>query len=26
VGGMGVYRERCDEIAEKGYEGFTLRD
>ena len=25
VGGMGPYRERCDEIAENGYEGFVLR-
>lgn len=24
VGGVGVYREICDEVAEKGYEGFTL--
>ena len=24
VGGVGVYRERCDEVAERGYEGFTL--
>jgi cyclohexanone monooxygenase len=23
VGGVGVYRQRCDEIAAKGYEGFT---
>ncbi len=25
VGGMAPYRERCDEIAAKGYEGFVLR-
>ncbi len=25
VGGVGVYREKCDEVAEKGYEGFSLR-
>ncbi len=25
VGGMAPYRERCDEIAAKGYEGFALR-
>jgi cyclohexanone monooxygenase len=24
IGGVGVYRQRCDEIAAKGYEGFTL--
>ena len=24
IGGVGVYRERCDEIARKGYEGFAL--
>ena len=24
TGGMGVYRKRCNEIAEKGYEGFIL--
>jgi cation diffusion facilitator CzcD-associated flavoprotein CzcO len=24
IGGVGVYRERCDEVATKGYEGFTL--
>ena len=24
AGGLGTYRERCDEIAESGYEGFTL--
>ena len=26
VGGVGPYRERCDEIAANGYEGFALRD
>ena len=25
VGGMAPYRERCDEIAAKGYEAFVLR-
>jgi cyclohexanone monooxygenase len=24
VGGVGVYREKCDEVAERGYEGFIL--
>ena len=24
IGGVGVYRERCDEVAAKGYEGFEL--
>jgi cyclohexanone monooxygenase len=24
VGGVGVYRQRCDEVAAKGYEGFAL--
>ena len=24
VGGVGVYREKCDEVAAKGYEGFVL--
>jgi cation diffusion facilitator CzcD-associated flavoprotein CzcO len=24
VGGVGAYRKRCDEIAARGYEGFTL--
>ncbi|GAA4683265.1 NAD(P)/FAD-dependent oxidoreductase [Pseudonocardia yuanmonensis] len=23
IGGVGVYRERCDEVAAKGYEGYT---
>ena len=25
VGGVGVYREKCDEVAEKNYEGFLLQ-
>ena len=25
IGGVGVYRERCDEVAAKGYEGFALQ-
>ncbi|HEV8143596.1 MAG TPA: cyclohexanone monooxygenase, partial [Methylomirabilota bacterium] len=25
VGGVGVYRQKCDEVAAKGYEGFALR-
>ena len=24
VGGVGVYREKCDEVARNGYEGFEL--
>ena len=24
IGGVGVYRQKCDDVAEKGYEGFTL--
>ena len=24
IGGVGVYRERCDEVAANGYEGFAL--
>ena len=24
VGGVGTYRQKCDEVAAKGYEGFTL--
>ena len=24
IGGVGVYREKCDAVAAKGYEGFTL--
>jgi len=24
VGGLGVYRQKCDEVAANGYEGFTL--
>jgi hypothetical protein len=23
IGGVGAYRERCDEVAANGYEGFT---
>jgi cyclohexanone monooxygenase len=26
IGGVGVYREKCDEVAAKGYEGFALGD
>jgi hypothetical protein len=26
VGGVGVYREKCDDVAAKGYEEFTLID
>ena len=25
IGGVAVYRQKCDEVARKGYEGFTLR-
>jgi cyclohexanone monooxygenase len=25
IGGVGVYRQRCDEVAANGYEGFTLQ-
>ena len=25
IGGVGLYRQKCDEIAANGYEGFTLR-
>ena len=25
IGGVGVYRQKCDEVAAKGYEGFTLK-
>jgi cyclohexanone monooxygenase len=25
IGGVGAYRQKCDEVAAKGYEGFTLR-
>jgi cyclohexanone monooxygenase len=25
IGGVGVYRQKCDEVAAKGYEGFALR-
>jgi cyclohexanone monooxygenase len=24
IGGVGVYRQKCDEVAAKGYEGFRL--
>ena len=24
IGGVGPYREKCDDVAAKGYEGFTL--
>ena len=24
VGGLGVYRQKCDEVAQAGYTGFTL--
>ncbi|CAB4882282.1 unannotated protein [freshwater metagenome] len=24
VGGVGTYRQKCDEVAAAGYEGFTL--
>ena len=24
IGGVGVYRQKCDEVAARGYEGFTL--
>jgi cyclohexanone monooxygenase len=24
-GGVGTYREKCDEVAANNYEGFTLR-
>ena len=24
IGGVGTYREECDEVAAKGYEGFVL--
>jgi cyclohexanone monooxygenase len=26
AGGVGSYRERYDDVAANGYEGFTLRD
>ncbi|MER6978748.1 flavin-containing monooxygenase [Streptomyces carpinensis] len=26
IGGVGVYRQRCDEVAAKGYQGFTLQE
>ena len=25
IGGVGAYRQKCDEVAAKGYEGFSLR-
>jgi cyclohexanone monooxygenase len=25
VGGVGAYRELCDRVAERGYEGFVMR-
>jgi cyclohexanone monooxygenase len=25
VGGVGVYRQKCDEVAAAGYQGFSLR-
>ena len=25
IGGVGVFREKCDEVAASGYEGFALR-
>ena len=24
IGGVGAYRQKCDEVAAKGYEGFRL--
>ena len=24
IGGVGVYRQKCDDVAAKGYEGFAL--
>jgi cyclohexanone monooxygenase len=24
IGGVGVYRQKCDEVAARGYEGFAL--
>ncbi len=24
IGGVGTYRQKCDEVAAKGYEGFLL--
>jgi len=24
IGGVGVYRQKCDEVAARGYQGFTL--
>ena len=25
IGGVDVYADKCDEVAAKGYEGFTIR-
>ena len=25
IGGVGAYRQKCDDVAAKGYEGFSLR-
>ena len=25
IGGVGLYRQKCDEVAAKGYEGFSLK-
>jgi cyclohexanone monooxygenase len=25
IGGVGLYREKCDDVAAKGYEGFALK-
>ncbi|HLG98588.1 MAG TPA: NAD(P)/FAD-dependent oxidoreductase [Bryobacteraceae bacterium] len=25
IGGVGAYRQKCDEVAERGYEGFAMR-
>jgi len=25
IGGVGAYRQKCDEVAAKGYEGFLLK-
>jgi cyclohexanone monooxygenase len=25
IGGVGLYRQKCDEVAAKGYEGFQLK-
>jgi cyclohexanone monooxygenase len=26
IGGVGVYRQKCDEVAARAYEGFVLGD